>query len=110
MKTNILQRKIMRRVYYAFALRVVTHPVIMKIGLFVLALLVFAKMVHVSRIVENVLSTPVGQVPQLAFNAVMRGEVLTLMAIGVMVFVALSLPRHIVSLFIPTKMGVRATA
>ena len=106
MKTHILQRKIMRRVYHAFALRVVTHPVIMKIGLFMLALLVFAKLVHVSKVLENIFSTTVGQAPghlfNIIFNAALAGEVLTLLAIGVMVFVALSLPRNVVQLFRPS--------
>ncbi len=102
MKTNKIQRKIMRRVYYAFAMRVVQHPVTMKIGLLAVALVVFAEVVHVRKIVENLLSAPLGSVPQLAFNAVMRGEVLTLLAVGVMVFVALSLPRSVVLMFRPS--------
>lgn len=91
----------MRRVYYAFCMRIVQHEVTLKLGLFVLALLTFAKLVHVHKLIENMLNTPVGNVPHFVMNAVLRGEVLTLMAIGVMVFVALSLPRNVVSLFIP---------
>jgi len=92
--TTKLQQRVMRRVYYIFALRLMKHPVTVQVALFTLALLVFARLVHVSKVVDNLLSVPLGQVPQHIVNALMRGEVLTLITIGVMVFVALSVPLH----------------
>jgi hypothetical protein len=103
--TNKLRQRIMRRVYYTFALRIVRHQITTQVALFALALVVFAKLVHVSRIAESLLSTPLGNVPQYIFNvvfhALLRGEVLTLIAVGVMVFVALSLPLRVVKTFVP---------
>ena len=81
----------MRRVYYAYAIRLAHHPVTIQIGLFVAALFIFAHMVHVAKVVQNMLSTSLGNVPQFVFNALMHGEVLTLIALGVMTFVLLSL-------------------
>jgi len=86
----------MRRVYYAFARRIVTHPITVQSGLFVLALMVFARTVHVRSIIGNFLSINVGQVPTFLVNAVFQhGEVLTLIAIGVMIFTLFSLPLRI---------------
>ena len=86
----------MRRVYYAYGLRLVQHPVTLQIGLFVLALLVFAKMVHVAKVMQSLLGTSVGNLPQFVFNTLMHGEVLTLIAIGTMTFTILSLGWQVV--------------
>lgn len=85
----------MRRVYYTFAIRIVTHPVTMQCALFVLALLVFARMVHVRSVIDNLLSTSLGKVPSFLTNAILNGEMLTLIAVGVMIFTLLSIPRGI---------------
>lgn len=98
---NTLHTKIMRRVYYTFAMRVVTHPITTQCALFVLALSVFARMVHVRSVIDNLLSTSLGKVPSFLTNAVLNGEMLTLIAIGVMVFTLLSIPRGIKMAFAP---------
>lgn len=89
---NKLQKQIMRRVYMAFAKRVATHQVTMQVALFVLALYVFGAVVHVKRIVDALLSTSAGSIPSYIAGAFMHAEVLTLIAVGTMVFVALSIP------------------
>jgi len=89
----------MRRVYYTFAIRIATHPVTMQGALFVLALLVFARMVHVRSVIDNLLATSLGKVPSFLTNAVINGEVLTLIAVGVMIFTLLSIPRGIKTAF-----------
>lgn len=85
----------MRKVYYIFALRVLRHPITLHIALFVLAMQVFAQMVHVKRIIDTLLHMPVGSTPKYILGAFMHGEMLTLIAIGAMVFVALSFPVQI---------------
>jgi hypothetical protein len=91
-----LKRKIMRRVYYLFAVRVAKHPITLQLVLFVGAALVFAKLVHVHRVLQSLSETSLGGVPEYVYNtvlhALMRGEVLTLLALGAMIFVALSVP------------------
>ena len=52
MNNNQLQRNIMRRVYYAYTLRMVMHPIVVNGVLFGTALVIFAQMVHVARVVE----------------------------------------------------------
>lgn len=98
---NTLQRKIMRRIYYAFFMRVATHPIMLQSALFVLALFVFARMVHVRSVVDNLLATEVASVPSFVASALFHGEVLTLIAIGVMAFTALSVPIRVRSELMP---------
>jgi hypothetical protein len=98
---NQLQTKIMRQIYFAFARRIATHEITMQIALFALALLVFAKMVHVASVVNNFMHIPVANVPNFIFTAVSHGEVVTLLAIGAMMFTALSLPLRLRSVILP---------
>jgi len=98
---NKLQKRIMRRVYLAFARRVATHPLAMNIALFTLALFVFAKLVFVRSVIDNLMGVEVAQVPSFMLSALMHGEILTLIAIGVMTFTLLSVPLQIRSQFAP---------
>lgn len=86
MKTNTLTKKIMRRVYYAFAIRLTTHPVTVNIAAFVFGLFVFAKMVHVARVVQSFETLPLAQLPTYITNALSRGEILTLASMALMAF------------------------
>jgi hypothetical protein len=79
MKTSILEATIMRRVYYAFALRCATHPV----TLYALALIAFAwwlkELVFVERIWESFVSQPVGEIGRFAVGLVQGADWLTLL-------------------------------
>lgn len=107
MNIKSLQRKrrIMRRIYAHVALRVLTHPITLQLALFAVALLVFAKLVFVHRIYETILSMPLASLPTYVTttvaSALERGEVLTLLALGVMLFVALSVPWQVRQLYVP---------
>ncbi len=92
---NTLHNRIMRRIYIAFALRIATHTVTIHTALFVLALYVFGVVVHVQRIVEALLRTPLGNMPRYLLSAFMGAEVLTLIALGTMLFVVVSLLRQV---------------
>ena len=98
---NTLHRKIMRRIYYAYTMRIATHTITLQTVLCFFALYVFAKMVHVASVVHNLLSVEVGNAPAYIANAFFHGEALTLIAIGVMMFVALSLPVRVRTTFFP---------
>ena len=98
---NTLQKRIMRRIYMAFAIRIATHQITAQIALFALALMVFGKLVYVKRIVDTLLTRSVEQLPGYVTGAFMHAEVLTLIAIGTMVFVALSIPWQLRTQFMP---------
>ncbi|MFT5037077.1 MAG: hypothetical protein ACI9VM_000652 [Candidatus Azotimanducaceae bacterium] len=104
--SNQLQKQIMRRVYYAFARRTVTHTLTLQLSLFCLALFVFAKMVHVSSVIDNMLATNLANLPQFVIGAVFQGEVLTLMAIGALTFTLLFVPMQVRALFVPHMQAV----
>ncbi len=86
----------MRRVYYAFMLRMALHPMVINSLLFITALFVFARMVHVARIIESFQTLPVANLPVYVMSALSHGEVVTLLSMAVMAValsrVALSLP------------------
>ncbi len=90
----------MRRVYLAFGARIISHQVTLYSALFVVSLLGFAKLVHVQSVLTNLLATELGSLPTFVMNAVWRGEVLTLLALGVMVFSALSIPWNLRRVFV----------
>ena len=77
-------------------LRMALHPVVVNSLLFIGALFVFARMVHVVRIIESLQTLPMANLPVYVTNALSHGEVVTLLSMAVMVValgrVALSLP------------------
>ncbi len=89
METTNLQKNIMRRVYYAYTLRLATHPLVLATVVFGTALVVFARHVHVARIIEALESMPLASVPSYVFNALTYGEAVTLLALGFMCFASL---------------------
>lgn len=93
----------MRRIYVAYAKRLATHEVTLQVGLFVLALLVFAKLVHVASVIDNLLRVEVGKLPAYVWATVSQGEVLTLIAIGTMMFIALSIPLRLRTIVLPGR-------
>lgn len=80
MKAEALKRGIMRRVYYSYAISIISHTMFWQ-GIFLsVAASLLAKWLFVARIVDSLLSVPVGRVPQFIFhlfeNALAHGEVL----------------------------------
>lgn len=82
----------MRRVYYAFALRVVTHPLAVHSTIFVLSVFALSRLTHVAAIINNIKSVKVGDLGSYLFNTVMHTEFITLVCLGVVIFTLLSLP------------------
>lgn len=93
----------MRRVYTAYAANIVSSQTMLYSAMFMVALAVFAHLVHIHRLFENLFAQDISHIPQFILNAVLRGEVLTLMAIGVMIFTSLSIQWRLRGLFV-TKM------
>lgn len=82
----------MRRVYYAFALRVATHPLLIHVALLVLSVYALSRLTHVAAIVNNIMSIRVGDLGTYILNTLMQAEFLTLFCTGVVFFTLLSLP------------------
>ena len=80
-----LHKKIMRRVYYSFAISISTHTMFWR-GMFLgAATLLLAQWLHVTSIAQNLLATPVGSTPQYVANsflsAIDHGEVATVVTV-----------------------------
>jgi hypothetical protein len=89
-KLTALQRSIMRRVYYAYALRIVTLPGIPQ-GFFMLgSIIALTYFVSIGNVIENFLQAPVGHLGVFFYNAFTNTEAWTLLTIGVFIFSLLS--------------------
>lgn len=76
---------IMRRVYYSYALSYAEQP-LLYVGLLLGgAVALFGRVTHVASITDNLLATPLGQVPTYVTNAFMaavaRGELGTVLVV-----------------------------
>lgn len=96
-----IKRNVMRRVYTAYAGRLLSSRAMLYSSMFLASLAVFAHTVHVHKVFVNFASQPLAHAPQFVLNALLRGEVITLVAIGVMVFTALSIQWQVKSMLWP---------
>jgi putative effector of murein hydrolase LrgA (UPF0299 family) len=94
--SNQLNNNIMRRVYYAFGLRLATHAVTVHAVIFVGLGFLLTKLVFVERIYENLASREVAEFLPALVRILTQADVLTLAVFGLVVFTALSLPLRVV--------------
>jgi len=89
-KINTLQRKIMRRIYYAYAIRLATLPGVLQGFLMLGALIALTYFVSLGNVIQNMEIVGISGLGRLAYSAVTNTEAWTLLIIGFMVFAALS--------------------
>jgi hypothetical protein len=89
-KLNALQKKVMRRVYYAYAMRIVTLPGVPQGFLMLSALIALTYFVSIGNVIQNIEIVGLTGVGRLSYNAVTNTEAWTLLILGVFVFSALS--------------------
>jgi hypothetical protein len=90
MNNSTIQKNIMRRVYYTYMVSIALHSMLWR-GIFLSVTAGFlAQWLHISSIVHNFLSIPVGNVPQYITNSLLyaatHGEMimlLTLLSAGI---------------------------
>ena len=85
-----LQQKIMRRVYYSFAINALTsrlfiHTVLLAVGLYGVKV-----MVHVASFIKNLQSVQVGSVDSFLLNAFAHTDLFTLLSVGIVLFTLIS--------------------
>ncbi len=88
---NQLQRRIMRRVYYAFGIRLATSPVVVHGVLLFAALYALKVLVSITSIINNLRQIQLGNLDNYIFHAFMHAQFWTLVVIGIMFFTMLSL-------------------
>jgi hypothetical protein len=107
MATTALEKNIMRRVYYAYGLAIVSHTMFWQGALLGASVALFGRLTHVASLINNFLSVPVGSVPAYVggavSNALVSGEIITLFVTGAMIVLTLSVAHKLVPRFIPTR-------
>ncbi len=89
MKT--LKRKIMRGIYYAYAIRLATLPGVWQGFVMLGVLIALTRFVSIGNVIQNISNIEVTQLGTFVYNAVRTTEVWTLLLIGLFVFLSLSL-------------------
>lgn len=85
-----LHKQVMRRVYYAYALRLITLPGVPQ-GFFTLfALIGLTYFVSIGSVLNNLRQIPVGNLDSFAWNAVTNTDAWTLLFTGLIIFGILS--------------------
>lgn len=97
-KLSALQKKIMRRVYYAYAIRLVTLPGVPQGFLTLFALIGLTYFVSLASVLNNIRQIPVGNLDTFAYNAVTNTDAWTLLFTGLIIFSLLSFRFRITSL------------
>ncbi len=89
MKT--LQRKIMRGIYYAYFVRLVSLPGVLHGFVMLGVLIMLTRFVSLGNVIYNFSHIEMSHVGTFVYNAVRHTEVWTLLLIGLFVFLSLSL-------------------
>ncbi|MBY0309624.1 hypothetical protein K2Q16_00535 [Patescibacteria group bacterium] len=107
--TKSLKRRIMYRVYMSFVISIAEHRYFWQGFLFGGCLALFGRLVHVAAVADNVLSTPLRQLPSYTANvfehAFTSGEFLTILATLVMLTVGVSFIRAFLRLTVLDRTG-----
>ena len=96
-----LQKTIMRRVYYAFAIRLLTHPTTLYAAAFLGLVWWLKELVFVARIWEAVVSRPIGELGSFALELVHNADSLTLVVTAVTLAVAVGFARQLQHIPVP---------
>ncbi|MEN9920658.1 MAG: hypothetical protein RL538_551 [Candidatus Parcubacteria bacterium] len=95
---NTLHKKIMRRVYYSYAIRFVTEPMLWQGMVLGVCVALFGRLTHVAAIARNLEATSVGNAPQFILNsflnALTHGEVFTVLVTLAMILLSISFARQ----------------
>lgn len=81
---NRVSKNIMRRVYYAFWLRKLKHPVVSHGAILVASYVLLAQVVSVPDVWRNLMEVEVGMAANYLFSALVNSEVTTWILLGLM--------------------------
>ncbi len=84
MQSGQLQKQIMRRVYYTYVVQAVCNPLVGSGAVFVFALWLFGRLVHVARIVETLRMKHLPEVPGYLLEAFEHTDVFTVSSVVLM--------------------------
>lgn len=85
-----LKNKIMRRVWYSYTLSIMVSRFLVQGFALGVSLVLFFRLVSVPHLIQNLLNVKLGSVPEYIWqtleHAVLEGEILKLLTLGVIVF------------------------
>lgn len=85
-----LHNKIMRRIYYTFALRIVLQPTLLLGFLMLGMMIVLTYFVSIGNVIHNLLSLDAGNISEFVLRAFLHTEIWTLIVLGLLIFTAFS--------------------
>ena len=86
-----LSKKIMRRVYYAFCLRILSHPVSVHSVIIVMSFVVLSQAISIPSIWSNLMAIKVGEVDGYLFNALSSTQFAVQILLSIMAAATISL-------------------
>ena len=93
-----MQKRIMRRVYITFGIRVATHVTTLHLVVMVTSVYALGYFVHVAAVFRNASSVPMGEFVSYVAGSFVHTDVMTMLVLTVitltMVSLPFSLPRH----------------
>lgn len=87
---NTLQKRIMRGIYYAYLLRLISLPGVWQGFVMLSAMIALTRFVSIGNVINNLTQIEMSGIGRFAYNAVRTTEIWTLLLIGVFVFCLLS--------------------
>lgn len=88
---NTLHNNIMRRIYYAYALRTVLQPAMVH-GYFMLAMLIaLTYFVSIGNVIQNMMHIEIAELDTFVISALTNTEAWTLLILGLLIFSGFSL-------------------
>jgi hypothetical protein len=93
MKTHTqIKKRIMRRVYITFGIRVATHVTTLHLVLMAVSVYALGYFVHVAAVFRNASSVPVGEFVNYFAQALLGADGMTVLVLGVITLTVVSLP------------------
>lgn len=90
-----LQRKIMRRVYYAFGIRLATHPLTLHAVVLASAGYMLASLVFVQKVIENIATTEVADLGGKLVRILFHADLPSLIMFAIVIATLLSLQQQL---------------
>ncbi|MFT7507648.1 MAG: hypothetical protein ACI92I_000812, partial [Acidimicrobiales bacterium] len=83
------------RVYYSYAVRMITKPVVTHAVVLVLAVVILARLVHVAAVYRNLVNVQVGELGAYVLRAIIHTDMATLVTLALIIVAMMSLQRRI---------------
>jgi len=91
-KQDQIRKRIMRRVYITFGIRLATHVTTLHLVVMAASVYALGYFVHVAAVFRNVSSVPIGEFLGYIARSLAHTDVMTMLVLGVIALTVVSLP------------------